>query len=123
MTQSDARRFVRVEFHADAHLNIDGQSQPVDIDELSLKGATVSLRDDASVADANEGELHLVIGEDGLEITMSVAIRNRDDQRLGLEWTGIDIDSLGRLRRLIELNSGDPSEVSSELSSLAQDTP
>jgi len=76
------------------------------------------LLDDTLAADADAGELHLVIGDDGLEITMSVAIRSREQERLGLEWTCIDVDSLGMLRRVIELNSGDPNEVLSEISNL-----
>ena len=54
---------------------------------------------------------------------MEIVLRNRDQKRIGVEWSSIDIDSLEHLRRLIELNSGDPEEVRTEMTSLSGQNP
>ena len=44
-----------------------------------------------------------------------------DSQHIGLRCDSIDLDSITHLRRLVELNSGDPSMLEREISALVND--
>jgi hypothetical protein len=49
---------------------------------------------------------------------MAGKIVHLEDRHVGIECQGIDVASLSRLRRLIELNTGDADLMSRELSHL-----
>ena len=49
---------------------------------------------------------------------MDVEIAHRENDELGLNCKDIDVDSITHLRRLVELNLGDPELLERELSAL-----
>lgn len=85
--------------------------------DLSLKGALVELPEHFAAALAQEFDLFLGLSDDD-SIVMHVEIAYRADRRAGLRCTRIDLDSITHLRRLVELNSGDPGALERELAEL-----
>ena len=61
------------------------------------------------------------MAQDGEGIVMAGRIAHLKGALIGIECTDIDITSLTRLRRLIELNSGDPSLMHREIRHLFGD--
>ena len=57
----------------------------------------------------------------GTTISMWGTVVHIDDQQIGLRCDSIDLDSITHLRRLVELNSGDPAELEREISALISD--
>jgi hypothetical protein len=47
----DRRRFHRVGFHADAWLKVGGGTIPVDIFDISLRGALLNMDSDTNIGD------------------------------------------------------------------------
>jgi hypothetical protein len=116
---SGTRRYSRVAFLAAARLMGATGEWLVEVLDLSLKGALIARPADWP-GDA-DGIYRLALALDGGDsaIVMQVRIARQDSQRLGLACAQIDLDSLERLRRLLELNLGDATLVERELEQLA----
>lgn len=86
--------------------------------DISLKGALVELQGNM---EKNKGDLcKLMLHLPGSEsvITMETEVRHIEKSHLGLHCVSIDVDSITHLRRLMELNMGDPGLLERELLSL-----
>jgi len=118
----ERRRFSRVPF--DAQVLIEGaRDWKAKLIDISLKGALVER---PKGWHANSGDLYsLTIDLDGvpdLAIQMeAVVVAHARPETVGFQCRNIDIDSVGHLRRLMELNVGDPDRINRELSSLGDD--
>ncbi|SDV12466.1 PilZ domain-containing protein [Pseudomonas mucidolens] len=117
--QSDRRRFRRIAFDAKTELQQNGQEWSVQLVDLSLKGLLVRrpspwLGKDAEPFDV---DIHL---DDDTDVQMQVRLTHDDHGQLGFVCEHIDLDSISHLRRLIELNLGDPEELERELGALLE---
>jgi hypothetical protein len=119
---SERRHFKRILFDADAGLRVGDTVDDVHLLDVSLKGALVQIRD--------EERQHPDVGEDvvldiRLDETVHIEMRGRithvEADHLGIESTGIDIESITHLRRLLELNLGDSGILDRELAALYHD--
>lgn len=111
------RRFTRIAFDAEARLMAGARQWAVELLDLSLKGALVVRPEDWNGEAEAPLRLQLRLGED-VVITMDVSIAHQEDDRLGLRCEDIDLDSITHLRRLVELNLGNPDLLERELASL-----
>jgi c-di-GMP-binding flagellar brake protein YcgR len=115
----ERRRFWRATFHAPVTLSDEQAECAAQLEDISLHGALLE------VPDGWRGELGgtcrftVRLGaEGGPCISMSGRVRHREGRHLGLECESIDLDSITHLRRLVELNSGDPKMLEAELAAL-----
>lgn len=116
-TGAERRRFSRIGFHRPAELTVGEVSAPCGVLDLSLAGALVEVP--AGVA-ADPGEwcrLRVHLGP-GASVEMDGVIVHRRGGALGVRCTGIDLDGISHLRRLVELNLGDRSQLLRELGAL-----
>lgn len=119
MHEPQRRRFSRVDFHAGGQLAVNGQTVACEIEDLSIKGALVAVTDDVAALAADcPVQLSLPLGMDGEHIVMQTHVAHRHGHQVGLRCTEIDIDSVTALRRLVELNLGDPALLERDLSSM-----
>lgn len=109
------RHFVRVPFHADVQLQVQGRAFKVQLLDIALKGALLQCNTDYPFQLQEKCRLTLPMAEDGAGISMVGPIVHLEGQHIGMECADIDVSSLTRLRRLIELNSGDPDLMHREL--------
>jgi hypothetical protein len=118
----DRRHHSRITFHTTAHLLLGDRRIEVKVLDLSLKGALIQLSDAGLVDDAVAGLIcQLNVGLDdaeGDQITMETKVAHAHGSRIGLLCRNIDLDSVTHLRRLVELNLGDPGLLERELSAL-----
>ncbi|MDP2830009.1 MAG: PilZ domain-containing protein [Sulfuricellaceae bacterium] len=112
MSQSDSidlRRFARVDFRAPVQLDFRRGEYSGHLLDIALKGALVET---PAPLEAQHGEicrLTLPLGTGGEEkIVMEGKVAYAHGRRIGIECYLINLDSVTRLRRLIELNLGDP---------------
>lgn len=112
------RLFSRVPFFAHVSLQLAGQALNVDLLDIALKGALV--RTSAPVAVALNEKCHLVLplADGGESIEMSGKVAHLEGRNIGMACDDIDLQSLTRLRRLLELNTGDADLMDRELSLL-----
>ncbi|NBF03162.1 PilZ domain-containing protein [Pseudomonas sp. Fl5BN2] len=116
---TNRRRFKRIAFDAKTELSQGPHRWPVRLLDLSLKGLLIE-RPDPWLGDperAFEADIHL--GPDA-DVHMDVRLAHDDHGQLGFVCLHIDLDSIEHLRRLIELNLGDPEELERELGALIE---
>lgn len=112
------RQFVRIPFSAPVQLVVQDVPHSVTLVDIALKGALV-LCDLGSHWTLNEAcRLVLPMAPDGEGITMTGRIAHLQNDMVGIENKDIDVTSLTRLRRLLELNTGDASLMHREIQSL-----
>lgn len=118
-TMENRRQFTRILFSIDAQLEVEEQSYTVNIHDISLNGALVTAPENAEKIKNKLGLLTFQLADSDLEVSMHVAIVHVEKDEIGLQCNAIDIDSVTYLRRLVELNLGDESQLNKELSQLS----
>ncbi len=114
----ERHRFWRAGFHAPAQLTLPGGVCEAELLDISLKGALVELGSGATALADQRGQLRLPLGNGGEAIIMQVTVARVGGSRVGLRCDAIDLDSITHLRRLVELNAGDPALLDRELTAL-----
>jgi hypothetical protein len=117
--QQERRQFTRVAFDGRVELAQDGIRWQCELVDISLKGALLDLPDGCRLDPKAPFELMLQLAGDTI-IHMSATLSHAQDQQIGVVCQQIDVDSVSHLRRLIELNTGDPVAAERELHSLGQ---
>lgn len=121
MTSSNNRRqFWRAHFHSPVQLVLHGHVCEADLYDISLKGALVKVPADWPGKNGEHCQLRLKLGSD-TSISMSTTITHVDRRRVGFRCDTIDLDSVTHLRRLVELNAGDPALLERELPALLRE--
>lgn len=120
MTQANERRkFWRAAFNAPVKLVCGDAAVTATLDDISLRGALLEVPAGWQGNAGDRCQLHLRLGGAGdEEIAMSARISHVEGRKLGLACESIDLDSITHLRRLVELNSGDPTLLERELAAL-----
>ena len=114
----ERRHFVRVSFDAPALLTTSREAFSVQVLDLSLKGALLRAPAQASLEAGMACQLTIPLAETGNHIAMSAEIAHVEGTHTGLLCKGIDLDSVTHLRRLIELQLGDPALLERDLGEL-----
>ncbi|GHE81459.1 PilZ domain-containing protein [Thalassotalea profundi] len=114
------RQFTRILFSINASLEVEEQHYPVKIHDISLNGALVSRPETENTLLKKLGVLRFVLSESEVDVEMHIAVVHQEGDEIGLRCNAIDIDSISYLKRLIELNLGDESQLNKELSQLTK---
>lgn len=117
---ADRRRFWRTVFHSPVALRDETGTGNAELIDISLSGALVELPSGRQVAAGAACELQLTLADD-VQIAMRASVVHVEGQRLGLRCNDIDLESMTHLRRLVELNLGDPALLQRELPALMRD--
>lgn len=116
---ADRRRFRRIAFDARTELSQGEFTWPVRLIDLSLKGLLVEKPEPW----LGNREWHFLVDihlNDDVAIKMDVQLTHDDHGQLGFVCKHISLESIERLRRLIEFNLGDPRELERELGALIE---
>lgn len=116
MTTPERRRFSRVDFDAHVLLTQGDISWEAELIDISLKGLLLTHSGDQPLS-SQPVQVKICLSNQ-TAITMNADIVHQSPVELGLTCALIDIDSIGHLRRLIELNLGDPAAAERELAEL-----
>jgi len=114
---ANRRRFKRIAFDARTELSQGQFIWPVKLIDLSLKGLLIE-RPEPWLGDREQDfyvDIHL---SDDVNIQMDVHLAHEDHGQLGFVCRHIGLESIQRLRRLIELNLADEAELERELAAL-----
>ena len=116
---ANRRRFKRIAFDARTELRQGEYIWPVKLIDLSLKGLLIE-RPEPWLGDREKDffvDIHL---SDDVDIEMDVRLAHEENGQLGFVCRHIGLESIERLRRLIEFNLGDPQELERELGALIE---
>lgn len=114
----ERRLHTRIAFRTPAQLLIGDATSQVAVLDISLKGALIGLPADATPATGTDCRLRVALDNASGEIIMDARLTHVGDGKAGLVCRLIDLDSVTHLRRLVELNLGDPALLERELSAL-----
>ncbi|MFZ4535609.1 PilZ domain-containing protein [Propionivibrio sp.] len=119
----DRRVHSRIAFHSPAELIFTNRNIEIIILDISLKGALVRLPADTLIEDGATCMLHVHLNEGELsdQISMETRVAHVEGRNAGLLCLTIDLDSVTHLRRLVELNLGEPDLLERELSALVDE--
>ena len=113
------RHHARVRFAHGARYRGDGEWCNCEVLDLSLKGALFAPAAGIALPAAGQPvELQITLDDAGTQICMRGQVAHAEAGVVGMHCEQIDLDSITRLRRLIELNLGDPALLERELSAL-----
>lgn len=118
----ERRHFVRVSFDAPALLTTSIDAFSVHVLDLSLKGALIMAPAQAKLEAGMLCQITIPLAETGNHIAMSAEVAHVEGLHTGLLCRGIDLDSVTHLRRLIELQLGDPALLERDLGELTTAT-
>lgn len=113
----ERRRFSRIAFDASVELSDGARTWTGTLRDISLRGLLVEEPADWSAAPGSTLQARVLL-DPATSLEMQVELRHSRDGLLGFACQHIDIDSIGHLRRLVELNLGDPSLLERELAAL-----
>ena len=114
------RQFTRILFSIDAKLQLGESQFQVNILDISLNGALVSAPENSQLLRNTLGTLSFSLAGGDANVEMHIAVVHIEKQEIGLQCNAIDIESVGHLRRLVELNLGDEAQLNKELSQLSR---
>ncbi len=116
----ERRHYSRIAFHAPASLVFPDSTSAVVVVDLSLKGALIRIAENTSIKCGETCMLHVFLNESELnhQISLEARVAHVNEGYVGLVCISIDLDSVTHLRRLVELNLGDPNLLERELSAL-----
>lgn len=114
---SDRRRFWRAAFHSPVQLAAASGSTAAELIDISLKGALIKVPPTWNARIDDSCQIKLKLADDA-SILMHAIVAHVEGRCIGLRCEHMDIDSITHLRRLVELNSGDPDLLNRELAVL-----
>lgn len=121
MSSTERRTFSRITFDADTTIRQGEHSWSVVLVDISLKGLLIEEPFGWNIDNDQPITTSIRLGNDADNIiTMTARFRHQENKHIGFECCKIDIESISRLRRLIELNLGDPELLERELASLGK---
>lgn len=116
---ANRRRFKRIAFDARTRLSQGEYIWPVKLIDLSLKGLLIE-RPEPWLGDGEQDFQVDIQLSDDIDIEMDMHLAHEENGQLGFVCRHISLESIQRLRRLIELNLADPQELERELGALIE---
>lgn len=115
--KNDNRKFHRILFESTAELSLEKQSWPCRLIDLSLQGCLLEMDVNWTGDKTVEYKLSIDLVKD-CQIEMNLSLIYLKTNHAGFLCKQIEIESMSRLRRLLELNLGDSLLLDRELSAL-----
>ena len=103
----EKRRFPRAHFDGEAHLEANGITMPVELMDISLRGALLSIPEGNSIHTGDSGKLTLLLEDSDIRIPIDTDVRRIQGALVGVEFSKVEVEAMQHLRRLLELNLGE----------------
>jgi hypothetical protein len=114
----ERRRFSRISFHRPARFTTVSATGMCGVLDLSLKGALLEIPPGFSAAQGTPCTVVIQLDQGESVIHLDGEVAHREGTHLGVRCTSIDLESIGHLRRVVELNLGDEELLHRELATL-----
>ena len=115
------RRFSRISFHRPAELVLGTERYDVEVLDISLNGALLEVPAGFTGRVGQPCSLSIRLEPTESYIRMIGDMAHVEAGRVGIRREEIDLESMAHLRRLVELNIGDPALLDREFSALISD--
>src|SRR5690606_39335263 len=96
------------------HLQAQGTLFNVEVLDLSLKGALITLPPGVTMTPYEACSLNLLMEDSDIRIPLDATVRRTERDLAGLECVRIDVDAMRHLRRLLALHLGQDEMLSAD---------
>ncbi len=117
-TPEERRQFQRILFEQPLTVLLNGRYHDTLLIDISLRGALVKRPLGWPTHDEGKAILEIALSDADSIIRMEAEIAHQDRDKVGFHTRFIDMESMTHLRRLVELNVGDPQLLERELAAL-----
>lgn len=118
MAADEKRRFHRILCDGEVIVRYGESIFKAPLIDLSLKGALTHRPTEWTAAVGTACRLEILLDNSEAPIMMDTVVAHVESDHIGFRCEHIDIDSISFLKRLIELNLGDPAILERELKAL-----
>ncbi len=115
--KDERRNFHRILFDAPVTVIYNTRRFHSKLIDISLNGALLEAAEGFNGKTGDTVLLKIKLGDE-ISIDMEAQLAHREENHLGMRCRHIDMESIGHLRRLVELNLGDTALLERELSAL-----
>ena len=115
---SERRKFQRIDFNTPVRISQGDLLWEAELKDISFKGALASKPDSWQDAELQKPFIIDVLLDEENHIQFVGTIKHEETDTLGFHCENMDLDSASTLRRLVELNLGDPALLERELAGL-----
>ncbi|MEA3241792.1 MAG: PilZ domain-containing protein [Pseudomonadota bacterium] len=112
---SEKRYFKRVNFPAEVQVTCDENILHGDLLDISLKGALINIHEPGILQVGRQAAIRIYLSSAAITITAEADVVHQQGEDFGFKFFKIDAESIGHLRRLLELNLGSSETIASEL--------
>lgn len=116
---TERRRFTRIQFDGDCMFYSDTVKAPLKITDISFKGVLTEAPQLLDLKVGDKGLLVIQLDAGEIRIEMPVTVNHYLDQCVAFKAGTMELESIAYLRRLVELNLGDPTMLEREFEHLA----
>lgn len=115
----EKRHYSRIPFECDGITITTGDSTwQTELIDICLNGALLVRPEGWNPAIGSDCRVDIRLNDDVVITMMQASVAHNHHDRVGIRSEVIDLDSISHLRRLVELNLGDPELVHRELAEL-----
>lgn len=118
----EKRHFKRVNFPTEVQVIYGENILHGDLLDISLKGALIRIHEVSILQVGRQATVHISLSSSALAITAEADVVHQRGEDFGFKFFRIDAESMGHLRRLLELNLGSSESVASELEFILKET-
>lgn len=111
----DERRFRRVSFATEVLLQAGQQRFRCELLDIALKGALLECSETVSLPVGTRADLTIPLPESTIVLRFDAELVHREGNHLGFQFLHEELETFTHLRKLLELNTGDPEGIRSEL--------
>ncbi|HEY5672338.1 MAG TPA: PilZ domain-containing protein [Malonomonas sp.] len=111
---NDQRSFRRLNFETEADILIDNTPVRCRLVDLALQGALFSATEELAVETGKLYQLRITLPDSALTLEFTAELIHQRGLFYGFIFVAENATTMGHLRRLLELNFGDSSEVDRE---------
>ncbi len=117
---AEKRLFQRIGFPATVAVTTPVGQESGQLRDISLNGALVHFSRPPELDGDRPVNLEISLPAAGLQLQMKARCVHCREHDYGFRFIGIEMETMGHLRRLLELNTGDSSRISRELDFLLE---
>jgi len=110
---TEQRNYRRITFQTEADIAINGNRYPCELIDLALQGALFKA-ENIPVAAGDQCELTISLPASELTMEFTGELIHQRGHFFGFLFLAEDVETMGHLRRLLELNFGNGEEVDRE---------
>ena len=113
---TEQRNYRRINFRTEADINIDNGAYRCDLVDLALQGALFRSERELPITLGRQLPLSIYLPESSIRMEFIGELIHQHGKFYGFIFTTEEAESMGHLRRLLELNFGDAEQAEEEFS-------